>query len=265
MSTPSSDADRPLADWRVLVTRPADQAAPLAAALAAAGATPISYPTIALGPPPSWAAFDAAVATLSAYSWLVFTSPSAARFTVDRAPQLARLLRGPGAPAVAAVGTETARALLERGIAVTLIPDDQRQEGLAAAFTALAAGARVLFPQALGGREHLREVLVARGAHVDVVPISETVPLPQAGAPPPFDVAVFASPSALRAFVAVHTPAALAGKIVAVIGPTTAQAAQTSGVSVQVVPATPSVAALVAALVAYRRGAGDRPGPPPPR
>jgi len=242
----------PLAGWRILVTRPVEQAAPLAQALREAGAQPVSYPTIALGPPPSWQPFDAAILTLSSYHWIVFTSPSAVRFAMDHAAGLPGLLATPAAPSVAAVGTETARTLRERGIAVALVPDDQRQEGLAAAFASLLPGARVLFPQALGGRDLLLETLTRQNVIVDVVPVSQTRPLPLEGPPPEFDVATFASPSALRAFIAACGKTALAGKVVAVIGPTTAQAARDAGVSVDVMPRAPSVLALVAALTAWR-------------
>ena len=242
----------PLAGWRVLVTRPVEQATPLAQALREAGAQPIVYPTIALGPPPSWAPFDAAVAALDSYDWIVFTSPSAVRFAIERASDLPGALSSDTAPSVAAVGNETARALRERGIEVDLVPDDQRQEGLAAAFASLAPEARVLFPQALGGRELLLETLARRKVIVDVVPISQTAALPLASPPPAFDVATFASPSALRAFVGARGTSALAGKLVAVIGPTTAQAARDAGIGVDVMPGAPSVLALVAALVAAR-------------
>jgi uroporphyrinogen-III synthase len=245
-----------LSGWRVLVTRPVEQAQPLAAALAAAGATPVLYPTIALGPPPSWESFDRAVARLARYAWLVLTSPSAVRFALERAPALAVALATPGAPAVAAVGRETARALATRGVPVALIPDDQRQEGLVegllASFGDLGPGTRVLFPQALGGRELLRDALAARGAEVDVVAVSQTTALSLPEAPPPFDAAVFASPSALRAYAAARGTSSLAGKVVAVIGPTTRAAAQAEGLAVDVMPAAPSVADLVAALAAYR-------------
>jgi uroporphyrinogen-III synthase len=246
-------AGQPLRGWRVLVTRPAEQASPLAAALATAGATPVFYPTIALGPPPSWDAFDRALAALPSYAWLVLTSPSAARFALDRAPALAGALAAPGAPAVAAVGRETARALAARGVPVAMVPDDQRQEGLVASFGDLAPGTRVLFPQAIGGRELLRDALVARGASVDVVPVSQTRPLPLAEGPPPFDAAIFASPSALRAYAAGRGAASLSGKVVAVIGPTTRAAAEEEGLTVDVMPAVPAVTDLLAALAAYRR------------
>lgn len=237
-----------LKDWRVLVTRPVEQAAALAAALAAAGAIPVAYPTIALGPPPSWRAFDEAFARLATYAWAVFTSPSAVRFALQRHAALAAALADPRAPRVAAVGQETARALGDHGVPVALVPDEQRQEGLVAAFGALPAGTRVLFPQAVGGRELLAEALGAHGVDVDVVPIPQTTPLPLDAPPPPFDAVTFASPSALRAFVAGQGTAPLQGKVVAVIGPTTAQAARAAAVSVDAVASSPSVAALVHAL-----------------
>lgn len=241
-----------LEGWRVLVTRPIEQAAPLALALSERGALPVLYPTIELLPPHSWAPFDAAVAEIGVYGWIVFTSPSAVRFALGRRADLAALLGRTGAPAVAAVGVETARALRDSGARVVLVPDDQRQEGLALSLASVSPGTRVLFPQAVGGRELLADVLARRGVAVDVVPISQTRALTLAEAPPPFDAATFASPSALRAFVGGRGAEPLAGKVVAAIGPTTQQAARDAGVRVQVVAARPSVSALVEALARFR-------------
>jgi len=254
----------------VLVTRPQEQAAPFAAALAEAGASPIVYPTIALAPPPSWQPLDDALARLADYGWVIFTSPSAASFTLDRADA-----RGLGVAAfagvrVAAVGDQTARALRARGLTVDLVPaaDQQRQEGLLdGMLAALRAPAPatpgqqarprspILFPQALGGRELLREQLAAAGHAVQVVPVSQTLARDLRDAPPPFDVATFASPSALRAFVEGLGARALVAALVAVIGPTTAAEASALGVRVDAMPATPSVAALVQALVDLRQRA----------
>jgi uroporphyrinogen-III synthase len=252
---PVAPPAQPLAGWRVLVTRPRDQIAPLADALRALGAEPIAYPTIELVPPPSWEPLDRALGQAGAYAWAVFTSPSAVRFTCARADALgARALLAN--LRIAAVGAETARALVGAGLRVDVVPPSsgQRQEGLADALADLSAGTRVLFPQTLGGREHLREVLVARGCVVDVVAVSQTVAVPDLPPlPAVFEAATFASPSALRAFVSRWGAGALKASATAVIGPTTAKAARELGVRVDAMPDVPSMSALADALAATRR------------
>jgi uroporphyrinogen III methyltransferase/synthase len=255
----------------VLVTRPeGDAAGPFAEALAAAGATPVFYPTITVAPPPSRQPLDAAVdrARAGEYGWAVFTSPSAVGFTLGRLVARGLTAHALANLRMAAVGSETARALRAAGLDVALVPpaDEQRQEGLLdVLLPALpppadgAPGARILFPQALGGRELVRDELARRGYTVDVVAVSQTIARELTAPPPAFDVATFASPSALRAIVERLGAARLAEALVAVIGPTTATAAAALGVRVDAMPPNPSVPALVQCLIDLRAsGLGPR-------
>ncbi len=236
----------PLDGIRVLLTRPDEQAEPWAAALAAAGATVLRHATIEVVPPANWEPLDEALARLADYEWLIFTSAAAVRFALGRLPPSVDT-RTLERPRVAAVGHETARALEDRGVRVARIPDEQHQQGLAAALGHLEPGTRVLFPQAVGGREELRNALAHRGCTVDVVPASQTIPRKDLPPLPGFDVATFASPSALRAYVAAYGLASLERALVAVIGPTTAAAARAMGLR-PCVAAAPRIDALIAAI-----------------
>ena len=66
-----------LAGRVIAVTRPAERAGALAAALEALGATVLACPAIEVAPPPSYDALDAALLRLAEYDWLALTSVAA--------------------------------------------------------------------------------------------------------------------------------------------------------------------------------------------
>jgi uroporphyrinogen III methyltransferase/synthase len=243
-----------LAGLRILLTRPEGEGADeWAAAFAGAGAVPIAYPTAYILPPESWQAVDEAIARLDIYDWIVFTSQTAVSFFSRRLPsgRFHSALRSK----IAAIGKSTAQSIEHLGGKVALVPADSRQEGLALALAALPAGTRVLFPLAAGGRTLLAENLRAQGCAVDVVTMYRTEPKPDLPPPLEFDVAVFASPSALRAFVKRLGTSVLAGKIIVVIGPTTAKEAEAHGLRA-LVAKSPGVDALVLAISQSRLNQG---------
>jgi uroporphyrinogen-III synthase len=235
-----------LAGLRILVTRPeGDGANEWAAAFAERGAMAVLFPTVAVVPPPSWQPIDDAVARLDVYDWLVLTSQNAVAYFSSRLPG-SRFPAGMRAK-IAAVGDATAAAITRAGGQVAFVPTDMRQEGLAEAMTNAPVAARVLFPVAAEGRMLLVQALRAAGASVDVVIAYRTEAKRDLAPPAPFDVAIFASPSALRAFVESLGTTLLGGKTIAVLGPTTAEEARAFGL-VPVVAGVPSVDGLADAI-----------------
>jgi len=224
------------------------------AAFRAAGAVPVRYPTIVAVPLPSLDEIDAALSALGSYDWIVFTSQTAVRFVLARLPgrRLPQDLR----PSIAAVGKKTAQAVEAGGGQVARLPVDSRQEGLVDALSDLPNGARVLLPMAAGGRTMLQTALRARGCVVDVVSVYQTQPREDWPPVPPFEVATFASPSALRAFLNGPGLDRLIGKTVAVIGATTAEVAASHGL-VAVVAESPSVEHVIRAIADTRPAKGE--------
>jgi uroporphyrinogen III methyltransferase/synthase len=141
--------------------------------------------------------------------------------------------------------------------------DDYRAEGLVSAFSDRnLGGKRVLLPISTAARDTLAEGLRRLGAQVEVVPAYATIEpagLDTAVArclEDGFDLALFASPSAVEAFARAAGGRAT-GLPVAVIGPTTEATARASGLDVRGVASPSTVEALVA--TAERLLAGPRP------
>jgi uroporphyrinogen-III synthase len=158
----------PLAGKRILVTRPAAQAAGLAARIAAHGGEAIRFPLIDIAPPEDWQAVDEAASRLDDFVLAVFISPNA----VDHG--LGRLLSRRAWPrklAAAATGPGTARLLARAGLPEVIVPRGSYDSEALLALDALQAermaGRAVLILRGNGGRELLAETLRARGARVE--------------------------------------------------------------------------------------------------
>jgi uroporphyrinogen III methyltransferase/synthase len=256
----------PLAGLRVVVTRPRSQAPELVSALVDAGAEVIELPVIAIADPPDGGrALQAEAARVDSYDWVVFTSSNA----VDRFVGLLRDGRAFGRARLAAVGGVTARALAAHRLAADLVPRDETAEGLVAAMPAAPSEAgrgHVLFPRAVDAREVVALGLGRKGWEVTEVDAYRTVPVgpedvgqDELDAVSGFDVITFTSPSTVRYYTE------LAGtrpppRVVACIGPVTADAARRAGFRVDVVAAEHSVDGLVKALAAH---VGASAGGPP--
>lgn len=152
----------PIAGRRVLVTRPAERAGGLAAAIEAAGGEAVCQPTLRIAPiePTS-----AAVAAARAAAAILFTSPAAVAHGVDPLD-----LDPDNAPALGAVGPATAAELRRHGFAPTIEPvATADSEGLLRSPSLAADRVRdraVVIVRGEGGRAELARGLMARGATV---------------------------------------------------------------------------------------------------
>ena len=255
---------RPLFGKRIVLTRAREQAGEFARLLAAYGGEPISAPTIKMVPPPSWEALDTAIAQLSSYAWLIFTSVNGIAPFMERLKKARKDVRSLAHLQIAAIGPRTAHELGCYGLSADLIPSEFQAEGMVAAIGRHdLRGMKVLIPRAEVARELLPEQLRIKGASVDVVPVYRTM-LPdddltrlkeqlRDGA---IDVVTFTSSSTVANFVELIGGAEearrLGGKaVIACIGPITGRTAEEHGLPVTIMPGENTVPALAQAIVRF--------------
>ncbi len=253
---------RPLFGRRILVTRAKEQAGELSSLLTGYGAEPIECPTLQVVPPESWAELDRALADLSRFQWLVFTSVNGVRPFMDRLQQTELDARALAGLRIACIGPRTAEELGRFGLRADLIPREYQAEGLIEALRAHGVqGQRILIPRAAVAREILPEQLRALGAEVTVVIVYRTV-LPDLDRDrikewfrrQEIHVITFASSSTVRNFCDLfdsreEMQKLTAGVTVACIGPITARTAEEQGLSVTVTARENTIPALADAIV----------------
>jgi uroporphyrinogen III methyltransferase/synthase len=155
---------RPLFGQRVLVTRPAHQAAGMVRKLEHLGAVVSRMPVVEIREPAEFTAVDRALDQLrrGEWDWLVFTSANGVHALLRRLDSLGRDLRDLGNVKLAAIGPKTADVLREYRLRADVVPATTfSSEGLAGALKPHVSGKRVLLARADRGRELLRDALAA--------------------------------------------------------------------------------------------------------
>jgi uroporphyrinogen III methyltransferase/synthase len=166
--------DRPLFGKRIVVTRPKHQAGDLVRRLEQLGAIPFVLPAVEVRELDDWSAVDRALADLSRYRWLVFTSANGVHAFLGRLWATGRDLRALAGTKLAVIGPATAEALRSYHLVPDLVPAVFRSEELAAALKERVAGQRVLLARADRGRDLLRQELSAV-AEVEQVAVYQQV------------------------------------------------------------------------------------------
>lgn len=240
MAREEAHASTGLSGVTVVVTRASEQSGDLVAALRDAGATVIEMPLITIVEPvDNGVSRDAVLTKMSAFDWLVVSSPNGAR---RAAPFLAT---SNPMPQVAVIGEATQRAL---GVVATLVPTQPHGNGLVAEFP--TGSGDVLVVQGENADPTVCEGIAAKGWRVTRVNAYRTA----AVAPPAdervralqADAVVFASGSSARSWVEACGPD-FTGHVV-VIGPVTKKVAESHGVRVDAVALEPTPRGIVDAL-----------------
>ena len=249
----------PLFGRRVLITRPLHQSHEFVQALLGAGAEPIVAPSIAIVPPEDAAAAEAVTHALQRFAWIVFTSANGVDALFERLERRSADARALGGVRVAAIGSKTARALAARGIRADLVPDTFVAESLAQALLdRTQPNDRVLLYRAADARDVLPERLRAQQREVQVVAAYRTVikhDPDYAAYVERADTVTFTSASTVRGFVEnlggeQRAQELTTGKLIACIGPITAEAARSAGLRVHAVANEYTFEGLIEALCA---------------
>ena len=238
--------------------------------LEANGAEVIQFPTIEIHPLEIDSTY---IRTINAYDWVIFTSVNAVEIFYECLQENGRDVRAFGTSKIFAVGPKTVDALNRIGIHPDFVPTHSRGSAIAADI-ADVSGKRILLPRAKIATADLPDGLRERGAHVDDVPLYDTVKVARENRDGgitnersssvnssieadllngKIDLVTFTSSSTVTNFLEmfpVHTPDVLLTDVqVAVIGPTTQKTAVEYGLHVDVVAKTASVESLAEAII----------------
>jgi len=251
--------NQPIFSKRVLVTRASHQAGRLSELLSAQGAEPVELPAIAIQAMPDYNEIDKALAALSDFDWIVFTSANGVDAFFNRLQEHkldARELKG---IQVCAIGPATAGALEERGVIADYLPREYISEGIIEGFADKdIRGKRFLLPRAEQSRPVLVEGLEHLGAHVVEIHFYRTTQPPESDSrgrqmllDGEIDITTFTSSSTVRNLASLlgEDWQSVNNTTVACIGPVTADTAAEAGLRVDVVAGEHTIPGLVQAIV----------------
>jgi uroporphyrinogen-III synthase len=251
-----------LSGRRIAVTRAREQSPELTRKLAALGAEVIELPLITVSKEIDKHALLDVLTELGSYDWIVFTSANGVRFFFDEFHRIYDDVRSLGLLRFAAVGEATAKAIAEQHIKIECQPRIATAGALAEALidTGSLDHAKVLVITGNLNRDELVTKLEAELAIVDQLQVYKTEQTDLSNEPGAADfrargadAILFASSSAVQSFVDQANSLKLSSNarrpIAGSIGPQTSETMKEAGMPVDFEAKTPSLDALVDALV----------------
>ena len=266
---PSWFMKKPLFGKNIVVTRDSAGNADFAAKIICRGGNPIEFPTMKIKPLTEKNEFLRALAKISQYDWVVFTSSNGVSIFFEALRSLGKDARVFGSNKIAAIGGETAAKLAEFGIKADFVPSVFTGRELGRQLIGLTnlRGKKILLLRSQLASDELVEILRQAEAEVLNVPVYAIVEqkAPAACLAPgktrggwliekinkgKVDWLTFASPSSVRVFFEqIPIRAVNSGTVkVASIGPTTSEQLKNLGVRVDVTAGEHTVDGLLAAI-----------------
>lgn len=251
-----------LAGRRVAVTRSREQASELAARLRALDAEVLELPLIQVSHAIDPQVLADVLTELGGYDWIIFTSANGVRHFFEEFHRLFDDIRALGMLRFAAVGDATAAAIREQHLRIECQPKEATAEALADDLIATGSldSAKVLVVTGNLNRDTLVTKLEGARAIVDQLQVYRTEKTDLKGDPVAAefraqgaDAILFASSSAVQSFVdqaaALKLAKAARRPLAGSIGPQTSEAMRKVGMPVDFEAKTPSLDALIQALV----------------
>ena len=201
---------------------------------------------------------------LDKYDWVIFTSINAVEIFYERLRENGKDVRAFGGIEICAVGPKTVAALNDIGIQPDFVPTHSRGSAIAAEIGGIS-GKKILLPRAKIATADLPKGLRDRGAHVNDVPLYDTVKVASDGEKKRdeietdlldgrIDLVTFTSSSTVTNFLEMFpapTPETLLADVkVGVIGPETQKTAIEHGIQVDMVAEKATIENLVEAIIA---------------
>lgn len=258
----------PLSGKRIAVTRSREHGSELSARLGALGAEVIELPLIQVSKAIDLETLADVLAELGSYDWIVFTSANGVRHFFDELYRIFDDVRSLGLLRFACVGEATARAIAEQHIRVECQPKLATADALADELIATGSldSAKVLVITGNLNRDTLVKKLEEGRAIVDRLQVYKTEKTDLTGEPAAADfrargadAILFASSSAVQSFAdqaaALKLEKDATRPLAGSIGPQTSETMKKVGMPIAFEAKTPSLDALVEALVKRLAGA----------
>lgn len=158
-----------------MITRPAHQAGKLAQGIKAAGGEIFLFPTLDIIPTALSEENKEKILHIKQYDIVIFISPNAVEYGLTQIQALTEL---PENTLLATIGQGSAKTLNQRlGKQPDIVPQENfNSEGLLATYAMQDVDKKhILIVRGNGGREHLKETLLQRGAFVEYLDVYERI------------------------------------------------------------------------------------------